>query len=354
MGLLAQSRRILKKVDRTLSGPLVEFSEQFLYGHREALCVYAGLPPKSIIKGSLEHGWTSFPPGHGIPKFTGGRYLHLTWSSSRQSKTENHRKNVKSIGAPFLYAHALVKEQLELSASVNSNYSNRTIFFPGHGTEANTPDMLGQIKAVSNRVNPRDVTVCLFWTEFVDPGIRGLFKQHGFAITNIGYSGMSELAGIGMSSRVHAGSTMGARHLYLLNLITLLNAHKSVIVGDVGTAAFYSAYMKKDLQLLPEWLDLPMEFTWLDEKVLNRLDPGESQQVKYIETAMGSDYGKIEFSSEAFRNFARVELGVNDFRAPEALQAVLHNHTLEAGNPISVHEFSENVKSFSKKRIAVL
>ena len=354
MGIAAQSRRLLKRVDRTFSGPLVEFSEQFLYGHREALCVYAGLPPKTIIKGSLEHGWTSFPSGSGIPRFTGGKYVHLTWSSARQRAEGNDRKNITSIGAPFLYAHELVKDQLEVSASRNSDYAHKTLFFPGHGTEANTPDMLGQIKAVSDRINPKFVTVCLFWTEFVNPGFRSLFKEHGFSITNVGYSGMSELAGVGMSSRVHAGSTMGSRHLYLVNLIALLNSHQSVIVGDVGTAAFYAAYMGKNLQLLPEWSDLPMEFTWLEEKVLNRMDPGEAQQVKYIENAMGTNYDKIDFSSQKFRNFARVEIGLDDLKTPEELRSLLSNHLLNVGNPIATNEFAENAEHFSQRVINVL
>jgi hypothetical protein len=354
MGFAAQSRRLLKRVDRTFSGPLVEFSEQFLYGHREALCVYSGLPPKSIIKGSLEHGWTSFPSGSGITKFTGGKYLHLTWSSARQRIEGNDRKNITSVGAPFLYAYHLVQDQLETSANRNSDYSHKTLFFPGHGTEANTPDMIGQIRAVSARINPKLVTVCLFWTEFVNPGLRSLFKEHGFTITNVGYSGMSELAGVGMSSRVHAGSTMGSRHLYLLNLIALLNSHQNVIVGDVGTAAFYSAYMEKNLQLLPEWSNLPMEFTWLEEKVINRLDPGEAQQVKYIEDAMGSDYDKIDFSSEKFRRFAKLEIGFEDLKTPEELRALLSGHLLNVGNPIATKEFAENVESFSKKSINVL
>lgn len=71
MGKLVRNvQRVLERIDRSLSGPLVEFSEQFLYGHREILISHAQLGNKAMVKGSVEHGW-ALDSGKGIPKSTG-------------------------------------------------------------------------------------------------------------------------------------------------------------------------------------------------------------------------------------------------------------------------------------------
>jgi hypothetical protein len=354
MGIINFSQKLLKKVDRTLSGPLVEFAEQFLYGHREALCAYAGLPDNAIIKGSIEHGWTSFPPIYGIPKFTGGKFLHLLWSSDRLPDNFKSKPNLIAVGAPFIYAHDEVKGLLPNSADLNQEHSERTLFFPGHGTEVNTPHIESQIKEVKKMIDPKKTTVCLFWTEFVNPIFRKKFIESGFKITNAGFSGIQEHVGLGVSAKKHAGGTTGGRHLYLLNLILLLNAHKNVIVGDVGTSAFYSAFMGKNLDLMPEYLDMPMEVSFLNKVVRTRDELGEEQQVRFIEKHMGNEFRKINFSSAKFREFARNQLGTKDFKTKAELHDILIKNTVMVGNPVAIRQYLESVRSFDKLKVSVL
>jgi hypothetical protein len=354
MKLINFSQKLLKKLDRTLSGPLVEFAEQFLYGHREALCTYAELPNSAMIRGSIEHGWTSFPPIYGIPKFTGGKYLHLLWSSDRLPDDFIRKPNLIATGAPFLYAYEEVKGLLPYSADLNREHSERTLFFPGHGTEVNTPHIESQINAVKKMVDPKKTTVCLFWTEFVNPIFRKKFIESGFRITNAGFSGIQEHIGLGISAKKHAGGTTGGRHLYLLNLILLINAHKNVIVGDVGTSAFYTAFMNKNLELMPEYLDMPMEFNSLNKVLKTYQEPGEVQQVRFIEKHMGSRFEEINFSSANFREFARIQLGIKDFKSKAELHDILIKNSVMVGNPIASEQYLESIKNFDKLRVSVL
>jgi hypothetical protein len=348
-------QKLIKKVDRTISGPIVEFSEQFLYGNREVLCAYAGLDNRFMIHGSLEHGWTSYPPGKGIPKIYGGRYTHLVWSSYRlQQSSESYPSNVFAIGSPFLYAHNLVKDQLQESANVNSSFAGDTIFFPGHGTEVNTPNMIQQIDAVTKYEDPRKITVCLYWTEFLNPEIRAAFKRRGFRLTNLGYSGLSEHAGLGMSSRKNVAGTLGGRHIYLLNLLLLLNSHQKVIVGDVGTAALYSAFMKKDLLMMPEWLENLVEPTHQDSKLRVSDDFRENHHIKYIENHLDSEYTKIDFSSVKFREYALLELGFADQKNPEELKELLASCGSNQVSTLPVEAFKQYTEDFNKHRIQVL
>ena len=111
--IVTQTQRVLKKIDRTLSGPLSEFSEQFLYGHREIICSYANLGDKAMIKGSVEHGW-AMDSGLGIPRIPFGRYLHLSWSRVRVERSRVTHPKTKAIGAPFIYAHSKLESSLQL------------------------------------------------------------------------------------------------------------------------------------------------------------------------------------------------------------------------------------------------
>ena len=97
------TQRILKRVDRALTGPIVQYSEQFLYGHREILFSYGRLPANGIIKGELCHGW-SIEAGLGIRKFPKGRYIHLTWCQERIMRSGIKAETTIAIGAPFIYA----------------------------------------------------------------------------------------------------------------------------------------------------------------------------------------------------------------------------------------------------------
>jgi hypothetical protein len=343
-------QKLIKKIDRSLSGPLVEFAEQFLYGHRESLCTYAGLPNNAIIKGSVEHGWTISPTSRGIPKLTGGNYLHLVWSIKGLPHKQKRKNNVIAIGAPFLYAYQSVKELLSTSAQLNQDYLERTLFFPYHGNEMYFPNVQAQIESFKKLEDPKKTTVNLYWTEAVNPLIQKQFRDSGFKISCLGFSGMQQHEGLGISAKKHAGSIIGGRHLYLLNLILLLNSHKKVVVGGIGgSVALYAAYMGKNLQFLPEFivddLDNFKEYGELNFQM---------QVMKYIENQMQSKFKNINFSSPRFNEFAQVELGVKNFKSKSELYDILIANSTMVGNPVASTKYLEQIEKFSDLRISVL
>lgn len=347
--------KLIKKIDRNLSGPVSEFSEQFLYGHREALCTYAGLPNNAIIKGSIEHGWTYHSPTKGIPKFSGGRHLHLIWSSSRIPQNLEHKTNLLAIGAPFLYAYNAVKELLSDSAQLNQKFSDRTLFFPYHGSEIYAPNIDSQIRQFKKVADPTLTTAILYWTEFVNPTIRNKFNEAGFKIANLGFSGMQSHEGLGFSAKKSSGSTIGGRHLFLLNLLLLINAHRNVIVFGVGgTPALYAAFMNKEIQLLTQ-LKAALPKTHKLENKFEYNDENEQREViKFIEMCMKAKFDLIDFSSDEFRKFANLQLGVNDFKSKNELYNILIEHSIMVGNPTSSEEYIEAVKKFNSLKVNVL
>ena len=148
-------QRLLKRLDRQLSGPLVEFSEQFLYGHREILIDYAGLPDDALIRGSLEHGW-ALDSGRGIRRLRGGRNIYLSWSSDRVARSNIESPRTVSIGAPFAY---LVEKIGPQEIEKLSSGAKGVLYFPAHGTEFIQQNVENQIRIFQNQYDSNEATV---------------------------------------------------------------------------------------------------------------------------------------------------------------------------------------------------
>jgi hypothetical protein len=345
--IIINLQRVLKRIDRSLSGPIVEFSEQFLYGHREILMTYAGLDARAMIKGSIEHGW-SLDSGRGIRKFTGGRYLYLSWSSARIARSRISEDTTVAIGAPFIYALKLVEHHIEDFNRSHSSGTNRILFFPVHGNEYSQQNPQSQIALFKEKYKAEEASVCLYWVEYINPSIYLQYQQAGFKIICAGFSGQMEHTGLGYSARRLAGSPMGGRPNFLLQTIAMLTTHNKIVFGGLGTALFYAAYLGKSIEVLHKYLAttyLDMEYEYGTSFDAN---PLEVRCVKYVENYMECDFKDINFSSEKFVALANLELGKDNMLTSAQLKELFSRYIDYSANAQSIGVFQTAVAEFPK------
>jgi hypothetical protein len=139
------------------------------YGHSHVLARYCGLddrdPPR--IGGYLQHGWNI---GDGLAadhEFVAGTPV-LLWS-------ERTRRRAWSL-------LAMRPDQQEPREG--------TIWYPFHGWEGqHVLGDHGRLIDEIRRTEPGPVTVCLYWQEFRDTGVRQRYADAGFPVICHGYRG---------------------------------------------------------------------------------------------------------------------------------------------------------------------
>ena len=325
----------------------MEFSEQFLYGHREVVISYANLDERAMLLGSIEHGW-ALDSGEGIRKLLGGRYTYLSWSLDRMSRSNVENSETIAFGAPFIYAHELVSKSISDWQRLNSRDKSRTLFFPVHGNEFSQQNAESQINLFSEDHDPAKSSVSLYWVEYVNPEIYNAYKEAGFKIFCAGFSGQMEHTGLGYSARKLAGSPIGGRPSFLINTIGLLATHQKIVFGAIGSSLFYAAYMGKEIKMLHKYLDT--EYLDMDYEFGNsfRTNKDEVRYVKFLEEQMNSSFAQINFSSEKFRSLAKSELGFQHFLSPFEMRAKLQGRLANIANPQSIKVFNNSISDFSE------
>jgi len=317
-----------------------------MYGHREILCAYAETNPKYILKGSIEHGWSALGPGHGIPKFNGRRYPHYAWNSKQMAEYGPYESNVVAIGAPFTYLLKMVSDRLSNSQSRNESHSKRILFYSSHGTEVGNPLVDQQIELYSKFFNPARTTVSLYWTEFLNPRIRSMYLSKGFQITCAGFSGTSEKSGLGISNLMNAGSTIGGRHLFLINTLLLINSHSEIVMSGMGTAALYAGLLGKKVHLLPQPLGIVYE--WSNRDSISPVT--EVQRAKpyyeYIAANIGGEVDSLDFTGQKFQEFANDQLGTADMKSKMEIRNIFKSGNLEIGNSLPVDQLNKALEEF--------
>jgi hypothetical protein len=340
-------QRGLKRIDRALSGPIVEFSEQFLYGHREILVSYAGLDARSMIKGSIEHGW-ALDSGRGIKKLNGGRYLYLSWSSARVARSGISESTTVAIGAPFIYAHSLVADHIDRFKKSQTSDGEGVLFFPVHGNEYSQQNPQSQIALFKEKYDPSLSTVCLYWVEYINPSIYNLYKKAGFTIVCAGFSGQMEHTGLGYSARRLAGSPIGGRPNFILQTIAMMTTHKKIVFGGLGTAVFYAAYLGKEIDLLHKYLTSTFLDMDSEHGTSFEAHPQESRYVSFVADFMGCQFSEIDYSSERFLSLANQELGKDDMLTRKDLNGLLSQYNVKTANPQSLGVFESSIEQFSE------
>lgn len=313
--------RIIKRIDRSLSGPANNFSEQFMYGHREILIAYSGSRGNMAIKGSIEHGWSPFGPNLGVPKRPGKRFIHLAWSSRNISRFNyKYPSSVIPIGAPFLYLCHLFNK----SKFLKSTNTRKFLFIPTHGTEIELPKINKLINVYSKEYDPLNTTVQLYWTEFLSKEIREAYLSKGFNVATSGFSGISAVEGLGIAVRERAMSTIGDRHLYLLNLLINLSKHEEIIFGGFGTSTLYAGFLNKKLTLLSNWDNIESVATEMDATISTN---NYNHFVKNEIIPNFFDNNLVALPN--FKEFCDCELGLSNMLAKEDLaRLIFENHFL--------------------------
>jgi hypothetical protein len=334
-------QRLLKRLDRQLSGPLVEFSEQFLYGHREILIDYAGLPDDALIKGSLEHGW-ALDSGRGIRRLRGGRNIYLSWSSDRVARSNIESPRTVPIGAPFAY---LVEKIGQQKIDKLSSGAKGVLYFPAHGTEFIQQNVENQIRIFQNQYDSNGATVCLYWGEFINPAIKSAYERVGFKVICAGFSGQMEHTGLGYSARKLAGSPMGGRPNFLLHTLKFLTSYQTLVMGGLGSICFYAAYIGKEFSILDDYYNSEIFYMNVNHRIPMVEMPNELRYRTFVEEKVGLKFSEINFSSPEFRNLAQSELGKPNLLSPSQLHELLLPEITSEANPLSIDVYRENLRN---------
>jgi hypothetical protein len=190
------------------------------YGHAHIMARYAGLdsqnPPR--ILGYLQHGWnildgfavsTNLLPG--LTKFV--------WSdSTRRRGWSIGRRNYFVMGAPWNYL-------LSIEPPPATSDREGTIWYPFHGWEGQ--QILGdhdRLIAQIRETETEPVTVCLYFNEYRNPKLRGLYERAGFRVISHGVRG-----------RKYEGTD----RKFLYRQLAELRRHRRVASNRLGSASFY-------------------------------------------------------------------------------------------------------------------
>lgn len=323
--------KTVKRLDRSLSGQANNFSEQFMYGHREILIAYSGVEANWAIKGSIAHGWSPLDPNFGVPKLFGKRFIHLAWSS-RDLHRFNYKyaSNVVPIGAPFLYLCKLFDELKVAKLSTSRDF----LFIPAHGSELSSPKVESLIANYQTMYDPNKTTVQLYWTEFLEKRIRDAYLSKGFDVVTAGFSGLSSREGLGISTRERAMSTIGGRHLFLLRVLINLHSHSEVIFSHFGTSTLYAGYLKKRIHLLNS--DKNFTYTVLnnDTKIIS----GHDAENDFVQREIFVKYFNNDGVAQPnFEEFCAMELGFNDLLTSSDLAKLISTNyfLLKSDSPVT-------------------
>lgn len=195
------------------------------YGHAHVLARYAGLAEVPRIWGYLQHGWnthdgfavgTEFAPG--FPRFV--------WSHdvARRGWSQGLRRYVV-VGSPWAY---LLRLQRDSESVEQPAERSGTIVYPFHGWEqqlivGSHDRYVHELREVEGDV---PITVCLYWNEFQDKGVRRIYERAGFRVISHGYRG-------------HMWRGTDVR--FLDKQLTELRRHRRVVSNRLGSALLYGA-----------------------------------------------------------------------------------------------------------------
>lgn len=215
-------------------------SEQFNFGNREVLIVCNELNKASLFLSSVQHGWYPENETRPIPviksKF-GRQYPYLTWGTRfRDLLKDDGYTKVFAIGAPW--SHLLKKQMIDpRSIKVPGEVNKRLLFFPRHSAPGITIEHNIKLDYVAKVTGASEITVCLFWLDFIDPAIRNFYEKYGCKLVCVGYRGSS-----GFET---PWAPIGGRTLFLPRILELIEAHDLVAVDEVSTSFWYALSLRK-------------------------------------------------------------------------------------------------------------
>ena len=192
------------------------------YGHAHILAEYCGLDPAAPppVRGVIQHGW-NFAHGLGYGHVNDHSFTKLVWTDRNRRRGQVISwRDFYVIGAPFLYLMRLREQQIPDAEREG------TIFYPFHGT-AEYESVIGQHDRLIEQVQAVEqgpVTACLYYVEYDDPEIRGLYEDSGFRVITHGRRGQQ---------------WQGTDRFFLFRQLDELHKHRRVVSNRLTTALFY-------------------------------------------------------------------------------------------------------------------
>lgn len=279
------------------------FKNQFVYGHREILLNYMSLDYSNLFLGTLQHG---FQPTYEAeeaktPRVEGVFKRSPLWVFSRERANYLQNlgfKNVFPIGAPWLY---LPKSHETKSSSLKSQ---SYIVFPSHTNfTIPAPDdsqIRSKIRFWKKLAGKNILTICLYWSDFLEPGWQKIAREEEVKLT---------LAGLGGLEPVWSQHPTRINLLYKVRELMLQHTH--VIFESFTSPIFYAISLNLSVGYFPEVLT-PQE--------LDRADIQDGK--RWISENMPEIIGQFGKSKSLSERSDKM-LGVDAMRSPAELQAIL-------------------------------
>lgn len=291
---------------------LEKLKSQFFYGHREILLDYMGLGHNKVIGGVLQHGVFEFginDPSSDIviktPIKSIKRFPLFVYSKSSKIALEPKVKfRVEAIGSPWIYLNsANFKSEGDKTCD---NPCDKVLVFPSHHTLGgesllDLSSCIEKIKFWKSLAQGKDICICLYWIEFMDPSWHQACLIEGVKMYN---------AGIGYNYPIYGKNML--RVNFMKRLFTIINSHSVILFEDISSAIFYAFNLKKTVGLFRStrsFQNIPEQVTSIKmDNLIIKLMP------QIIESFSNNTlYGEV--SDEL--------LGVNNKLSPEEMRRIV-------------------------------
>ena len=154
------------------------------YGHDQILRDHSNLKLPWPIPARLQHGWM---PGLGMAeRLLAEPWPKLVWTRRNLTQCwERGHRDVVPIGAPFVYLPPA------RTSEIQSRGPRSLLVYPFHGWEKG--GVHGDMKAYADALTDLEkegfgpITVCLYWIEYEDPGLRAIFNERGWRVITNGH-----------------------------------------------------------------------------------------------------------------------------------------------------------------------
>jgi hypothetical protein len=303
--------------------PEVLLGEQFNFGNREVYLAANGIPGDSIFAASLQHGWAARRTEPPIRNRFFGVYPTLVWSKRIVDEMATSRSDKSiAIGSPWAHLIRACGVNPEIR-NESTNRRRKLLYFPSHST----PDSLASIELNIERLRREfkdvDVTVCLFWLDFVSPDNRAYFENLGCSVVCVGSRGSAALD--------TPWSPVGGRVLFMPRLLELILQSDIIGVAAVVSPLWYAlslgktVYIEQGSEKLSTWTkdkrftsDLTYEAAKLEIKSYL---PKFSYQVEIEPTQSLQEIALAELGWEESQNFTPES--IEEFLEPTKLDPEL-------------------------------
>jgi hypothetical protein len=279
------------------------FKVQFAYGQREILTDYMGLDRSTLLLGILQHGFScQDDPADAITPRLGNFKRSPLWvySENRASALRIQGfKNVKAIGAPWLYLPPI--------SGIPDTQKRRESFivFPIHtslsvNVSPSDFDIKSKIKYWKSLAGESPLTICLYWSDFLEWSWRRIAEAEGVQVTVVG-----------LGETFPVWSEHSTRIDFLMNLRNLLQQHSHAIFETFTSGMIYAISAGLKVGYFPQ---TQTEY----ESGLQAHVEGDQWMTRQIPGVVG------EFvEADALADLNNEMLGVESFCTPDDLRELL-------------------------------